>query len=324
MVTSRRPPPPAPGELRFNLPPDLVQKQPGVSLEQQSVNALSRLAPPTLSFLLFPGDGDYGLIAPGTTTIDFVNQIVVGPSGSQTQFVVDQSLLAMVQSLFISVDSPVQVKILPSAQLFPVVPGAVLNAPYVKVTALQIITDVPCLVSVALSTGLTVAGVYPVSLVQRRYGDVTITKGVASGSTEGLANTAQALGFTARTETKQFPTPIPTATYIRTMGVGQKIFVVRNIGPGAVDVQLFGTTLLSTPTTVATARANTDGWVADPDQLTSTGGTPTNIASGADAVIESGVGWHLVQLRARVAKGEVQGQAARLITEYAGTLPAMR
>lgn len=314
-------------ELRFNIPQELLNQQApqqpaiGTPIDQQQLDALNRVGPLRLDYILYPGDGDYGLIAAGTTTIDFVNQIVLGPSGSLLQLSVDQDTLALVQSLFITADSPVAVQVLPGGGLFPVAPGAVVSAPYRKVTAIKIITDVPCLATIALSTGLTAAGVVPVALTQKRYSDVTLTKGVAAGQTEGLADVARAVAFTARTEAKALLQSTGVG-YIRTVGVGQKLFIVRNLGPGAVDVQLFGTMLLTTPPVVAAARANTDGWVVDPDQAGT--GAPTNIASGSDAVIESGIGWHLVQLRARLASAAAQGTQARLILEYAGLIPALR
>lgn len=308
----RRPSPPPPPPERGGQPPTPPRGPWDALLHPLEAvrRALERLAPQELVWGIFPGDGGFELLPAGSTRLDFERGEVASPKGT-LPLTIPREVLARAQSAAFVADTLVYITLEPGFGVIPTA-GAIIEGPARNVRRVVVESDVPYAFTMAAGTSLEAPRVRFDRLFQFRKSDTTLTKQNAAGTADTFSNLAFVPVTRAATGPKELDQDLYGVAYIRVPGWAQRVFVVRNLGTAAAEVQLFGAGSVQVATVV--------GWVADPD----TGAAPVAVAAGAAAVLETGIPWSVMQLRGRVAAGEAAGAQARLLVEYAAVSGGVR
>ncbi|MDP2660640.1 MAG: hypothetical protein Q8R28_07920 [Dehalococcoidia bacterium] len=257
--------------------------------------------PTRIQFATFPVDGSFAALPAGQTLIELSSGLVTNAVGN-SNMVNDQEILSQIRSLSVVADGPLEVRMEPNVGAFQVLDGTPLVGSGKRVGRIVLDAgDNPVLARVAMSTSVQAPSLGGLTQAQHRFADQVLTKSSGAATEDGLA----ALSFVPRWRDTTIPASLG-ANFLRTEHVGQKVFLVRNIGAGAIEVLLQGTHFVS----VGDAR----GYIPDPDM----GAARVTIASGDTHVIESGVLYGAVQFAAAVAAAETAGATARVIVEYKG------
>jgi len=288
------------------------------SLALRSANVLDRLLPDDhlLQHLLLPKDGGLEPFPAGTSSIDLRSGTVQkGSNGPQIIIEAEPTVRENIRSAVFFADAIVDLQASPGLGLLTLFPGVIVQEPARYHQQITLTSNAPFLFLASFGTSALVGKASPVTTGQLRISTTALTKVAAAAAADSLA----AILFVPQYGTKTLTQATYGVNFINSVTVGQKLFFVRNLGPGAVDVQIFGAlNLVNVLTLDALGAAN--GYMADTD----TGATPTNIASGDAAVMETGIPWGVIQLHARVATAEAAGQTATILVEYYGAIPGVR
>lgn len=268
----------------------------GVQLDLQQLNLPSRI-----QFVTWPVDGSFAALPKGQTLIDVENASVINAAGTGN-LIYDPEVLSQVRSLAVVADSPVTVQMEPNLGAFAVADGIPLIGNGKRLQKIILDTgDVPANVRVVFSASSQAPITGSFAQAQYRYIDQIFTKSAAAASQDGLTPA------TIRARFKDTISAIDdSANFFLAEHVGQKTFLIRNIGPGAIEVLLQGAMFK----TVADIR----GYIADTDS----GPGRQTVASGDELILESGIPYSVMQLGIAVAQAEAAGQTARAIVEYKG------
>ena len=277
----------------------------------RTVQALERLSPPELFWFIFPAEGGFEPVAAGDTVIDFVNAKYASPN-DKGALNIDPAVAARLQSFSLYADSVVTVTMTPGIGSFPLSPNAYMHGVARKVESIKLKADAPYLLWLIAGTAPEPPLVWASMMGQYRHSTTTLTKTNAAG----IADDLTPIPFTVRHGAKELDTATYGQTHIWCLALGHKIFLIRNMAPTGsglnAEVQLFGA--------ITRNIAAVTGYAPDPD----TGGAPVLVpeaSPGPFTVLESNIGWGVVQLRGRVHAAHPPGTQVPLVIEYVGLAP---
>lgn len=262
---------------------------------------LDSLAPSSLLWGVYPGDGGPALLPAGDTILDFTKGTVNNALGAQPMNI-PLEVLSRVQSAIIAPDTQAFFNLDPGYGWF-FSQGAAIEGNGRNIKAIRVKSDVPLALLVVVGTERDAPRLRIVQYVQVRYGVPTVVKLAAAGVADALAPVGLVSATTDSNGSKALNQSF-AKNIIRTPGWGMKNFLIRNGGAVDLEVQLFG----SHSDTVGDAA----GWIPDPD----TGGIKTVPAGGGSIVLETGVAFSVLQLRARIAAANAAGTATIPVIEF--------
>lgn len=263
--------------------------------------------PTRIQLVTWPVDGSMQPLPTGQTVIDVEDASIVNSAGSSS-LINDPEVLEQIRSIVVVADSPVTVKMEPNLGAFLAADGMPLIGNGKRITRIVLDTgDVPANVRVALSTSVQAPDVGGFAQAQYRFADQIFTKSAAAATQDSLTPA------TMRARWRDALSPLTgSANFMRAENIGQKIFLVRNIGPGAIEAQLFGA--------MFKAVADDQGYIPDPDS----GNARQTVNSSENLILESSIPFSVMQLGIAVAQAEVADQTARVIVEYKGMTDKIR
>lgn len=291
--------------------PPVIQPFPETALDAlRSINgnlelaeaALQRLSPAEQLWAIWPGDGGFEPMPAGESIFNLRQQRVTSPKGT-LDINMPEDVADRVQSFVLMTDTQVWARVLPGFGSW-VTGGAIIEASARGVEFVTLRSDVPYNVVLVFGDAPEAVRVNADRFWQFRNSDTTFTKVAAAG----VADAFTAFDFVpVSRDFNQQPKVLSQADFgvdfLRLPGWGDRLFIIRNLGPGDADVDLF----VSGSRTVALSA----GWVQDPD----VGGAVT-IPAGDAAVLESSILGAVMQLRGRVNEAEAAATEARLIVEF--------
>ena len=261
---------------------------------QRTRRKLHEMLPQELDWATFPKEGGTLPFPAGLTTFELDRAQVQMADGRTIKMPATVEFYKRVQSMLIATDAPVTVTIYPSGE------GKFLsNVNYIvhgvarDVRRLLLDATWPFLGLVVFATAPNPPIVFPTTLGMARYAEFTATDTVAWTSipfipaTTGQTMLSMALG---------------SAT-IPVVSVGQRMWIVRNIGPGNVEVRVQGTQFADNAALLDALDYR--GWILDTDVHAPGGPNAASvaIAAGADAILESGLGLDFTRVQARLTSG---------------------
>lgn len=277
---------------------------------RQMLEALHRLAPPAQVAGVYPGTGTLRPLPLGMIDLNFRDGLAVSPLGAEP-LNMPERVLTKAQSLYIYADGSVYVAVDPGLGQFPLDGGIEIPARHVE--RIRITSFEPWGLLVIAGTAPLAPLAHMVQAWSFRHSLTTLTKVNAAGVDDAQVPVAFVPAYVT---VGQVVETIDQAVWGSTMLPGRyrgtKTCIIRNMGPGAANVQLFGTG--------AQWVAGLTRWVADPD----TGATDLDIPADTDAILETGLPYGAVQLHARVAAAEAPAVTAELRIEYISMAPSTR
>lgn len=278
------------GDLRIPSGPnvDVLQRLTEISA------ATRRAAPEVLVWATWPEDGRLGVLPSGLTTIDLPEQTVRNNAYSE-KFEVPDEVSKVAQSVVIYVDITVRMRIDPGAGYFLIGPGVIeINSRRIR----KLIFDspiVPYNLLIAIGSGPIAADIRSHAIAQPRLHTSTLEKSAAAGTADPFVPVT----FTVRSSSQTLDQDEFGSSLLLTYGFAQKMFVVTNSGPGAINARLRGAVFAT-------------NYVQDPDS------TEVTIPSGESAVIESGLPYGTALFETRVDEAETTGAEAEITVDYMG------
>lgn len=260
--------------------------------------ATRRAVPRELVWGIYPGDGTSEPIPAGQTTFDFEAGMVEIATGNRS-LNIPREALDRAQSWVIAIDQAVSLRVEPGFGTIQLSPG-VLEAGSRNATKFVFTAEAPFLLQLALSTGTSAADFRPQGWWQWRYHASTITKVAAAGNADSFV----AVPFTVREGAKTLAQAQFGSTLLVSAGYAQRVFTVRNSGPGDINVRIVGSVL--------PVVGLTSGFIEDPDA------GEVDIPSGESAVLETGLPWGAMNFEARVDEAEAAAVDADIEVEYIG------
>lgn len=271
--------------------------------------SMEKAFPSKLLWGVFPGDGGYYSTPAGTTRVNFTTRQVNSPAGTG-DVRISSEFLTVAQSLIIIVDTLVFIEIRPGVGKF-FTGCAFIEGPSRNIEEVIFDSDTPFNFIMAIGSGLDAPRIRAFNFSQIRGSDNTIVKTAAAGSEDTLTSiTFVPVAFLPSDTIRTLSQSLYGKDWIGCAGWTIKTFLVRNLGTVAIEVQLFGG--------MSHSVAESSFWVADTD-------TPiVYIGAGGSAVLESGVQWGCIQMRARVHKDVAAASGTRFIVEYFGLASPLR
>lgn len=260
--------------------------------------AVQRATPEELLWGVWPAQGRLEPIPAGQTIIDLRKAIVTTPAGT-SKLELPNAVAESAQSFVFSIDQVMTVTPEPGAGAILLSPG-VLESDARNIDRLIFESATPYLMQVIFGSGMRAADFRPQGWWQWRYHTSTITKTAAAGNADAFA----AVAFTVRDGAAILDQAVWGSSLLLSAGFAQKAFTVRNTGPGDINVRIVGSMIPEVGVL--------SGFIEDPDagQVT--------VASGEEAVLETGLPWGATMFEARVDEAEAAAVDADIEIEYIG------
>lgn len=276
--------------------------------------ALHALAPhdENIIWATFPEDGGLEPLPAGTTTLDFETRNVTSPDGIRRISADVPSLKP--KSLLLFTDVGASIKITPGVGVFQLGPNIRLIGVSREIKTIEVTFDLPYLLFGVFGNVIQPPDLFAMVQGQVRVSDTTFSKTRAAA----VADAFTSLAWVPQWGTKTLSQALYGKATLGSGLLGQKMFIIRNIGLTAAEVRVQGGVLAAVVDTLE--NAGFAGYVNDTDIHTPGSGDASFVTIGSlsSAIFETSIQYGVMRFQVRIPAASGAGTATRLVCEFVG------